>query len=161
MRYPDIAFTGNKEHLELIAKCAVLCNTADIQLSGKEIKEIGDPLEIALLKFADAGPICPGERTLHMSKQFAFEQILGNSSAVDRQEGALTAPIAPIVSQQNRVAQLVKSPGLIQVGPDVEAIAVQMQHNALGIRNRNPPAVQFLRIKRLGNGNPNFFVTQA
>ena len=45
-------FTGNKEQLELVSKCAVLCNTADIQSSQKEAKEIGDPLEIALLKFS-------------------------------------------------------------------------------------------------------------
>lgn len=48
----DVPFTGKKEHLELIFKGAVLCNTADIQSSGKETKEIGDPLEIALLQFA-------------------------------------------------------------------------------------------------------------
>ncbi len=48
----DVPFTGNKKQLELISKCAVLCNTADIQKSGKEVKEIGDPLEIALLKFS-------------------------------------------------------------------------------------------------------------
>jgi Ca2+-transporting ATPase len=48
----DVDFTGNKEQVELISKCAVLCNTADIQKSGKESKEIGDPLEIALLKFS-------------------------------------------------------------------------------------------------------------
>ena len=43
---------GNTKQLELMSKCAVLCNTADIQKSGEEIKEIGDPLEIALLKFS-------------------------------------------------------------------------------------------------------------
>jgi Ca2+-transporting ATPase len=48
----DAPFTGNKEQLELISKGAVLCNTADIQTSGEETKEIGDPLEIALLKFS-------------------------------------------------------------------------------------------------------------
>jgi len=48
----DTPFTGNKEHLELISQCAVLCNTADIEISEKETKEIGDPLEIALLKFS-------------------------------------------------------------------------------------------------------------
>ncbi len=48
----DVPFAGNKEQLELISKCAVLCNTANIQQSGKETKEIGDPLEIALLKFS-------------------------------------------------------------------------------------------------------------
>ena len=46
------ASTGNKSHLELIGQCAVLCNTADIQSSDEGVKEIGDPLEIALLKFA-------------------------------------------------------------------------------------------------------------
>ena len=45
-------FLGSKEQLELISIGAVLCNTADIQASGQEIKEIGDPLEIALLKFS-------------------------------------------------------------------------------------------------------------
>ena len=48
----DVPDAVNKEQLELISKCAVLCNTADIQKSGEEIKEIGDPLEIALLKFS-------------------------------------------------------------------------------------------------------------
>ncbi len=48
----EVSFTGKKEQLELISLCAVLCNTADIQTSGKETKEIGDPLEIALLKFS-------------------------------------------------------------------------------------------------------------
>ncbi len=36
----------------MISQCAVLCNTAEIQKSEKEAKEIGDPLEIALLKFS-------------------------------------------------------------------------------------------------------------
>jgi len=49
----DAPFTGNKEQLELVYKCAVLCNTADIQSSEKDAKEIGDPLEIALLKFSN------------------------------------------------------------------------------------------------------------
>ena len=48
----DVAFTGKKEQLELITQCAVLCNTADIQTAEQETKEIGDPLEIALLKFS-------------------------------------------------------------------------------------------------------------
>ncbi|MEJ7830560.1 MAG: HAD-IC family P-type ATPase, partial [Segetibacter sp.] len=48
----DVDFAGNKEHLNLISKGAVLCNTAEIQTSEKETKEIGDPLEIALLKFS-------------------------------------------------------------------------------------------------------------
>ena len=48
----DVPDAGNKGQLELISKCAVLCNTADIQKSGMEAKEIGDPLEIALLKFS-------------------------------------------------------------------------------------------------------------
>ncbi len=48
----DVDFTGKKEQLELISQCAVLFNTADIQAAGKETKEIGDPLEIALLKFS-------------------------------------------------------------------------------------------------------------
>jgi Ca2+-transporting ATPase len=48
----EVDFTGKKEQLALISKAAVLCNTADIQTSGNEVKEIGDPLEIALLKFS-------------------------------------------------------------------------------------------------------------
>ena len=48
----DVDFTGKQEQLQLVSQCAVLCNTADIQTSEKEVKEIGDPLEIALLKFS-------------------------------------------------------------------------------------------------------------
>ena len=44
--------TRKKEQLELITQGAILCNTAEIQKSEKETKEIGDPLEIALLKFS-------------------------------------------------------------------------------------------------------------
>ncbi|MDQ3019031.1 MAG: cation-translocating P-type ATPase [Bacteroidota bacterium] len=61
-----VPFTGNKEHLELISKCAVLCNTAEIQKSEKETKEIGDPLEIALLKFS----IANGEDINELRKYF-------------------------------------------------------------------------------------------
>jgi Ca2+-transporting ATPase len=38
--------------LDILTKAAVLCNTADIGLEKDAIKEIGDPLETALLKFA-------------------------------------------------------------------------------------------------------------
>ena len=44
--------TRKKEQLELITQGAILCNTAEIQTSEKKTKEIGDPLEIALLKFS-------------------------------------------------------------------------------------------------------------
>ena len=49
----DVPFSGNKKQLELVYKCVILCNTADIQSSEKDAKEIGDPLEIALLKFSN------------------------------------------------------------------------------------------------------------
>ncbi|MEO5562426.1 MAG: cation-translocating P-type ATPase [Chitinophagaceae bacterium] len=48
----EVSLTVNKEQLDLLSQCAVLCNTAEIQKSKKESKEIGDPLEIALLKFS-------------------------------------------------------------------------------------------------------------
>ncbi len=62
----EVPFTGKKEQLELISQCAVLCNTANIQISGKEAKEIGDPLEIALLKFSKN----KGEDIDKMRKEF-------------------------------------------------------------------------------------------
>lgn len=45
-------FTANADQLELLTKAVVLCNTAELHLKGKKEKEIGDPLEIALLRFA-------------------------------------------------------------------------------------------------------------
>ncbi|MBC7746203.1 MAG: cation-translocating P-type ATPase [Flavobacterium sp.] len=62
----DVPFAGKKEHLDLIFKGAVLCNTANIQSSGKETKEIGDPMEIALLKFAQGN----GEDPEKIRKEF-------------------------------------------------------------------------------------------
>ncbi len=62
----DVLFTGKKEHLEWIFKGAVLCNTADIQSSENETKEIGDPLEIALLQFAQGN----GEDIDKIRKEF-------------------------------------------------------------------------------------------
>ncbi|MDO9001063.1 MAG: calcium-translocating P-type ATPase, PMCA-type [Bacteroidota bacterium] len=42
----------NAEALEIINRIAVLCNTAELQNSNGSVKEIGDPLETGLLKFA-------------------------------------------------------------------------------------------------------------
>jgi Ca2+-transporting ATPase len=42
----------NAEALEIINRIAVLCNTAELQNNNDTVKEIGDPLEIGLLKFA-------------------------------------------------------------------------------------------------------------
>lgn len=43
---------NNAEALEIINRIAVLCNTAELQNNDDTVKEIGDPLEIGLLKFA-------------------------------------------------------------------------------------------------------------
>ena len=42
----------NAEALEIINRIAVLCNTAELQNNNGTVKEIGDPLETGLLKFA-------------------------------------------------------------------------------------------------------------
>lgn len=47
-----VTAANNIESLELINRIAVLCNTAELQKSNGEVKEIGDPLETGLLKFA-------------------------------------------------------------------------------------------------------------
>jgi Ca2+-transporting ATPase len=45
-------FAGNSDHFDLIKKAAVLCNTANISRERNGVEEVGDPLEIALLRFA-------------------------------------------------------------------------------------------------------------
>lgn len=52
-----ITAANNGESLELIKRIAVLCNTAELQKSNGEVKEIGDPLETGLLKFAEKNSI--------------------------------------------------------------------------------------------------------
>lgn len=47
----------NAEALEIINRIAVLCNTAELQSSNGSVKEIGDPLETGLLKFAEKNSI--------------------------------------------------------------------------------------------------------
>lgn len=47
----------NNEALEIINRIAVLCNTAELQNSNGTVKEIGDPLETGLLKFAEKNSI--------------------------------------------------------------------------------------------------------
>jgi P-type Ca2+ transporter type 2C len=47
-----ITSANNAEALEIINRIAVLCNTAELQNNNGAVKEIGDPLEIGLLKFA-------------------------------------------------------------------------------------------------------------
>lgn len=47
--HTELVINENNNH---IIHCAILCNTAEIPSSDIDSKEIGDPLEIALLKFA-------------------------------------------------------------------------------------------------------------
>ncbi|MFV5703653.1 cation-translocating P-type ATPase [Flavobacterium sp. XS2P12] len=47
-----ITSANNPEALEVINRIAILCNTAELQNNNGAVKEIGDPLEIGLLKFA-------------------------------------------------------------------------------------------------------------
>ncbi|MDX2172789.1 MAG: cation-translocating P-type ATPase [Bacteroidota bacterium] len=47
----------NIEASEIINRIAVLCNTAELQNSNGTVKEIGDPLETGLLKFAEKNSI--------------------------------------------------------------------------------------------------------
>ncbi|WP_348813888.1 cation-translocating P-type ATPase [Flavobacterium maritimum] len=47
-----ITSANNTKALEIIIRIAVLCNTAELQNNDGAVKEIGDPLEIGLLKFA-------------------------------------------------------------------------------------------------------------
>ncbi len=47
----------NIEALEIINRIAILCNTAELQNSNGTVKEIGDPLETGLLKFAEKNSI--------------------------------------------------------------------------------------------------------
>ena len=43
---------SESKSFQLIKQIAVLCNTAELALNDKELKEVGDPLETGLLKFA-------------------------------------------------------------------------------------------------------------
>lgn len=47
-----ITAADNAEALEIISRIAVLCNTAELQNNNGTFKEIGDPLETGLLKYA-------------------------------------------------------------------------------------------------------------
>jgi Ca2+-transporting ATPase len=44
--------SSQNKSFELVKKISVLCNTAELILQDKDIKEVGDPLETGLLKFA-------------------------------------------------------------------------------------------------------------
>lgn len=48
----SILLTLNYEIIQLVS---TLCNTAEVSVNGAELKEVGDPLEIGLLKFVIAG----------------------------------------------------------------------------------------------------------
>jgi Ca2+-transporting ATPase len=52
-----VTAANNSEALEIINRIAVLCNTAELQINNGIVKEIGDPLEIGLLKFAEKNSI--------------------------------------------------------------------------------------------------------
>lgn len=52
-----VTAANNPEALDLINRIAVLCNTAELQKGNGEVKEIGDPLETGLLKFAEKNSI--------------------------------------------------------------------------------------------------------
>ncbi len=44
-------FTGNKEIIDEVINCSALCNTAQVYKEENQLKESGDPLEIALLRW--------------------------------------------------------------------------------------------------------------
>ena len=48
-----VTAADNPESLDLINRIAVLCNTAELQKNNGEVREIGDPLETGLLKYAE------------------------------------------------------------------------------------------------------------
>lgn len=48
---------NNTNAMQLIYRIAILCNTAELQRNNGEVKEIGDPLETGLLKFAEKNSI--------------------------------------------------------------------------------------------------------
>ncbi len=52
-----VTAADNSEALEIINRIAVLCNTAELQSINGTVKEIGDPLETGLLKFAEKNSI--------------------------------------------------------------------------------------------------------
>ncbi len=52
-----VTAADNSEALEIINRIAVLCNTAELQSTNGTVKEIGDPLETGLLKFAEKNSI--------------------------------------------------------------------------------------------------------
>ncbi len=55
-----------EKNKQIMQQIAVLCNTASIQISENDIKEIGDPLETGLLKYAHKN----GEKIEQLRKQF-------------------------------------------------------------------------------------------
>lgn len=55
-----------EKNKQIMQQIAVLCNTASIQISENEIKEIGDPLETGLLKYAHNN----GENIEQLRQQF-------------------------------------------------------------------------------------------
>lgn len=55
-----------EKNKQIMQQIAVLCNTASIQISENEIKEIGDPLETGLLKYAHKN----GENIEQLRQQF-------------------------------------------------------------------------------------------
>lgn len=56
----------SEKNKQIMQQIAVLCNTASIQISENEIKEIGDPLETGLLKYAHKN----GENIEQLRQQF-------------------------------------------------------------------------------------------
>ena len=51
LQSPSTVTSSNKNH-DILQNIAVLCNTSSIQIINDDIKEIGDPLETGLLKYA-------------------------------------------------------------------------------------------------------------
>ncbi|MEO8591169.1 MAG: cation-translocating P-type ATPase [Flavobacteriales bacterium] len=110
------AAAKNDPRMAVIRQVAILCNTAELHKEGEAVKEIGDPLEVGLLKFADspdagieamraASPKLREEpfssetkimATLHAAQQGftvyakgAAEEVIKRSTTIDTPEGAV------------------------------------------------------------------------
>lgn len=107
-----------EKNKQIMQQIAVLCNTASIQISENEIKEIGDPLETGLLKYAHKN----GENIEQLRQQFPKIDEVPFSSETKMMATLHSGNNGYIVYAKGAAEEILKQCSHILIGSEIQLL---------------------------------------
>lgn len=107
-----------EKNKQIMQQIAVLCNTASIQISENEIKEIGDPLETGLLKYARKN----GENIEQLQQQFPKINEVPFSSETKMMATLHSSDNGFMVYAKGAAEEIIKQCSHILIGSEIQTL---------------------------------------